>query len=46
VPASLSVKSNLNQFPYKLIDPALTLDESKKWDKVWNEMFVNQGSAP
>lgn len=46
VPASLLVKSNLNQFPYKLIDPALTLDESKKWDKIWNDLFINQSSAP
>lgn len=44
VPASTVVPSPLSNFSYKLIDPSITLDEAKKWDKIWNELFVNQSS--
>jgi len=44
VPASTIVPSPLSNFSYKLIDPSITLDEAKKWDKIWNELFVNQSS--
>ena len=40
VPASNAVPSPLSNFPYKLIDPSVTLDEYKKWDKIWNDLFV------
>ena len=39
VPASLKVKSNLNNFSYTLVDAATVLDESEKWEKIWNELF-------
>ena len=42
VPSSTAVGSTLNKFPYKMIDPSVTLDESKKWEKLWNDMFINQ----
>jgi iron(III) transport system substrate-binding protein len=42
VPASNAVGSTLNKFPYVMIDPAITLDESKKWEKLWNDMFIGQ----
>jgi iron(III) transport system substrate-binding protein len=45
VPASSAVQSPLSNFPYKLIDPSITLDENKKWDKIWNDLFVNQYSV-
>ena len=42
VPASTSVKSALNDFPFILIDPVTVLDESAKWEKVWTELFVRR----
>jgi iron(III) transport system substrate-binding protein len=42
VPASLRVKSALNDFPYVLVDPITVLDESAKWEKVWNELFIGK----
>jgi iron(III) transport system substrate-binding protein len=40
VPASNKVDSNLNDFPYEMIDPAIVLDESQKWEKIWSELFL------
>ena len=40
VPASTAVGSTLNKFPYKMIDPAITIDEEKKWDQLWQDMFI------
>jgi iron(III) transport system substrate-binding protein len=42
VPASLKVKSNLNNFPYKMIDPVTVLDEADKWEKMWNDLFLKK----
>ena len=42
VPASNKVKSHLNNFPFTMIDPATVLDESDKWEKVWNDLFVRK----
>jgi iron(III) transport system substrate-binding protein len=42
VPASLKVRSALNDFPFTLIDPAIALDESARWEKVWNELFLQK----
>ena len=42
VPSSMAVDSTLNKFSYKMIDPAITLDESAKWGKLWNDMFIGQ----
>jgi iron(III) transport system substrate-binding protein len=42
VPASLRVKSELNNFPFTTIDPATALDEKDKWEKLWNELFLKQ----
>ncbi len=39
-PASTRVKSNLNNFDYILVDPAAVLDESDKWEKIWNGLFL------
>jgi iron(III) transport system substrate-binding protein len=44
VPTSTQVTSSLNNFSYKLIDPSTSLDESKKWEKIWFEYFVNKNS--
>ena len=40
VPSSLAVDSPLNKFPYRLIDPAIVLDEWDKWEKLWSEIFL------
>ena len=40
VPASTAVETNLNKFPYQMIDPVIVLDESEKWEKIWSELFL------
>jgi iron(III) transport system substrate-binding protein len=40
VPASLSVDTHLNKFPFQMIDPVITLDENGKWEKLWSELFL------
>ena len=40
VPASVAVETPLNQFPYEMIDPVITLDEADKWEKLWSELFL------
>ncbi|MFZ2648727.1 MAG: extracellular solute-binding protein [Burkholderiaceae bacterium] len=40
VPASQAVDTHLNKFPFEMIDPVITLDESEKWDKLWSELFL------
>jgi iron(III) transport system substrate-binding protein len=40
VPASTAVETNLNKFPYEMIDPSIVLDEADKWEKVWSELFL------
>jgi iron(III) transport system substrate-binding protein len=41
VPASLSVDTRLNKFPFHMIDPVITLDEFDRWEKLWTELFLN-----
>ncbi len=40
VPASNKVDSNLNDFPYHMIDPVVVIDEAEKWEKLWSELFL------
>jgi iron(III) transport system substrate-binding protein len=40
VPASTKVKSELNNFPFVMTDPAHVLDESQKWEKLWNDLYL------
>jgi iron(III) transport system substrate-binding protein len=42
VPASIKVKSPLNDFKYTMVDPITVLDESEKWEKTWNELFLKR----
>ena len=42
VPASTRVKSELHNFPFTLIDPATVLDESEKWEKMWDGFFLQK----
>jgi len=45
VPASNKVDSNLNDFPYQMIDPAVVIDESEKWEKLWSQIFLKGGTV-
>ena len=29
-----------NEFPFKMIDPLITLDEADKWEKLGSELFL------
>ena len=40
VPASTAVDTQLNKFPFEMIDPVISLDESEKWDKLWSDLFL------
>jgi iron(III) transport system substrate-binding protein len=40
VPASRAVDSPLNKFQYRLIDPAIALDEWDKWSRIWSGLFL------
>jgi iron(III) transport system substrate-binding protein len=40
VPASTAVETNLNKFPFHMIDPVIVLDEQQKWEKIWSELFL------
>jgi iron(III) transport system substrate-binding protein len=40
VPSSKAVDTHLNDFPYKMIDPVIVLDEATKWEKLWSELFL------
>lgn len=42
VPASTRVKSELNNFPFTLIEPATVLEEAEKWEKLWSELFLRK----
>ncbi len=42
VPASTKVKSELNDFPFVTIDAATALDESDKWEKIWERLFLSK----
>lgn len=41
-PASRKVKSALNDFPFAMVNPAVVLDESARWEKAWNELFLQK----
>ena len=40
VPSSTKVETNLNKFPFEMIDPVITLDENDKWEKLWSDLFL------
>lgn len=40
VPASQAVETNLNKFPFQMIDPVISLDENDKWEKLWSQLFL------
>jgi iron(III) transport system substrate-binding protein len=36
------VKSALNNFPFTLVEPATVLEESAKWEKLWDDFFMKK----
>ena len=42
VPASTNARNGSSNFPFVMIDPVTVLDESVKWQQLWNELFVRQ----
>ena len=46
VPASRSVDSHLNDFPFEVIDPGITLDEDEKWTTMWSDLFLRGEPVP
>jgi iron(III) transport system substrate-binding protein len=42
VPVSLKVKSPYSAIKYTLIDAVTVLDESEKWEKIWNDLFMKR----
>ncbi len=42
VPASTRVESELNNFPFTMIDPVTVLDEKEKWDTIWSDLFLRR----
>ena len=42
VPASTRVKSALNNFPFTLVEPSTVLEESAKWEKLWDDFFMKK----
>lgn len=41
-PVNTRIKSNLSNFPYVVLDPVTVLDESEKWSKLWEELFLKR----
>lgn len=46
VPASRTVDSHLNDFPFQIIDPTIVLDEDEKWSKLWSDLFLRGQAVP
>jgi iron(III) transport system substrate-binding protein len=41
IPTSKSISTPLNQFPMKLLDPKIALDEHDKWSRLFKEIILN-----
>jgi iron(III) transport system substrate-binding protein len=46
VPSSRAVDTHLNDFPFAMIDPVITLDEDAKWSRQWSELFLKGQRVP
>ena len=46
VPSSRAVDTHLNDFPFEMIDPTITLDEEEKWTKLWSDLFLRGQRVP
>ena len=43
VPANLKLANRAQKLPLKFVDPAVILDESDKWKKLWDEIVLEGG---
>jgi hypothetical protein len=41
-PVNLKVKSQLTNFSHVFLDPVAVLDESEKWHKLWEDLFLKR----
>jgi iron(III) transport system substrate-binding protein len=41
-PVSTRIKSEFSARKYTMVDPAVILDESEKWQKLWDQIFVKK----
>ena len=41
VPANLKLENRAQKLPLKFVDPAVVLDESDKWKKLWSEIVLS-----
>jgi len=46
VPSSRAVETHLNDFPFEMIDPTITLDEEEKWTTLWSDLFLRGQRVP
>jgi iron(III) transport system substrate-binding protein len=46
VPASRTVDSHLDDFPFQIIDPTIVLDEDAKWSTLWSGLFLRGRRVP
>jgi iron(III) transport system substrate-binding protein len=44
VPTSTKVDTALNAMPLKFVDPLVVLDQNDKWQKLYDEIFINKRS--
>jgi len=42
IPTSRKINTPLNQFPMKMLDPGVALDEHDKWDRLYRDIILNQ----
>jgi iron(III) transport system substrate-binding protein len=42
IPTNRKVSTPLNQFPMKLLDPRIALDEHEKWAGLFKDIILNQ----
>ena len=46
VPVSTKVKTDLNRFPYTMVDPVTVLDEQEKWNRLWEAYSSGSNQGP
>jgi iron(III) transport system substrate-binding protein len=42
IPVSRKVKTELNNFPFTMISPSVSLDEREKWETIWDNYFIKR----
>ena len=42
VPSSRTQKTLLDAHTYFMIDPVKSIDQAQRWEKLWNDAFINK----